>query len=308
MGILNAWVFWVEWFMLSAVLGSGLYICLSAIYARTVPNVWTFGLMGVGLAGQGIMLISDVTTANNVVGLITISVIIALGMTFARVWGPGEGKFFLGAALALPPTLCPSENVLSPDTAVSALAINAIVCFFMYGLASMFLARVSERMLAEGLSSAGLYIRSALKYLGLAGIIVGITVLVVRRPISYFEALVALVAGYRLLDLKLNACHWSLIVCPGCVVVVYMSMATEGILTYLAMVAFVWVLELVYIQMRHMYGSTFTHLVPISSLQPGNVPSQTVSLEPKGQADIRTDGREVEVMLLQGGNRSQGTH
>ena len=69
MGILNDGIFWVEWFMLSAVLGGGLYICLSDVYARTVPNVWTVGLMGVGLTGQGIMLISGITTANQVVGM-----------------------------------------------------------------------------------------------------------------------------------------------------------------------------------------------------------------------------------------------
>ncbi|MCE2441184.1 MAG: hypothetical protein J4F39_17395 [Candidatus Latescibacteria bacterium] len=301
MAILNDGVFWVEWFMLSAVLGVGLYICLSDIYARTVPNAWTVGLIGIGLAGQAIMLISGITTANNVVGLITSSVIVAVGMTFARVWGPGDGKLFLGTAVALPPTLCPSYNMLSLHTASSALVINAIVCFFMYGLSSMFFTGTKDRILAKELKSVGFYLRSAVKYLGFLGLILGMTVLALRRPISYLEALAVLVVGYRVLDSILQVRHWSLLVWPGCVAVIYLSLATDGIFIYLAVGTLAWVLELAYRTIRNMYGQTFTHSVPILSLQPGIVPSQSVYLESQRQVDVRTDGNEAERILLEGG-------
>ena len=289
--------------MLSAVLGGGLYICLSDIYARTVPNVWTVGLMGVGLAGQGIMLISGITTANNVVGLIASSVIIAIGMTFARVWGPGDGKLFLGTALALPPTLCPSYNVLSLHTASSALVINALVCFFVYGLSSIVLARRSDGKLAKGTDSLRFYLHYALRYLGLLGIILGMTVLVVRRPISYLEALTVLVIGYRVLDFILKARHWLLLVWPGCAVVIYLSFVTDGILISLAVGTFAWFLEMVYIQIRQLYSRTFTRLAPISSLQPGNIPSQSVFFKSKSkvQPDMVGDAKETEELLLKAG-------
>lgn len=287
--------------MLSAVFGGGLYICLSDVYARTVPNVWTVGLMGVGLIGQGIMLISGITTANQVVGMIASSLTIGAGMTIARVWGPGDGKLFLGTALALPPTLCPSYNALSLHTASSALVINSIVCFFLYGVSSMFFARTNDGILAKGLKRTDLYLRSAAKYLGLLGIILGMTVLVLRRPISYLEALAVLVVGYRLIDFVLQPRHWSLIAWTGCVVVIYLGLTTDGILTYLVVGTFVCVMEVVYIQIRHMYGTTFTYSVPISSLQPGNVPSQSVFLESEEQENCRDDSNEVARMLLKGG-------
>ena len=292
--------------MLSAVFGGGLYICLSDVYARTVPNVWTVGLMGVGLTGQGIMLISGITTANQVVGMIASSLTIVAGMTIARVWGPGDGKLFLGTVFALPPTLCPSYNALSLHAASSALVINTIVCYFMYGLGSTFYARNNDWILATGLKSTDLYFRSAAKYLGLLGIILGMTVLVLRRPISYLEAIAVLVIGYRLIDFVLQPRHWSLIVWTGCVVVIYLSLTTDGILTYLVVGIFVCVMEVVYIQMRHMFGTTFTHSVPISSLQPGNVPSQSVFLESEEQENCRDDSNEVARMLLKGGRPLTG--
>lgn len=287
--------------MLSAVFGGGLYICLSDVYARTVPNVWTAGLMCVGVAGQGIMLISGITTAINVIGLITSSVIVAVGLTFAGVWGPGDGKLFLGTAIALPPTLCPSYNVLSLQTASSALVINAIVCFFVYGLSSMFFTRGKDGFLAKELHSVGFYLQSAVKYLGLLGLILGMTVLVLRRPISYLEALVVLVVGYRVLDSILQARHWSLLVWPGCVAVICLSVATDGMLTYLAVGTAAWILELAYSLLRRLYDRTFTNSVGISSLQPGNVPSQSVLLESKGHSADCTDGKVVERMVIEKG-------
>lgn len=257
--------------------------------------------MGVGLTGQGIMLISGITTANQVVGMIASSLTIVAGMTIARVWGPGDGKLFLGSVFALPPTLCPSYNALSLHAASSALVINTIVCFFMYGLSLVFFARTNHGILAKGSHSIGLYLRSAVKNLGLLGIILGLTVLVVRRPISYLEALAVLVIGYRLFDFVLQVRHWPLIVWPGCVVLIYLSLTTDGISTSLVVGTFVWVMEIVYIQIRHKYGTTFTRVVPISSLQPGNVPSQSVFLASKDQGYRCDDSNEVDIMLLKGG-------
>ena len=117
LGIFDNVVFWVEWLMLSAVLGVGLHASFADIYSQKVPNVWTMGLMGVGLAGQGTMYVYGITEVHQIAGVIICSIAIGVGMTLVRVWGPGHGKLFLGTALTLPPTLCPSFHLLSLHSA-----------------------------------------------------------------------------------------------------------------------------------------------------------------------------------------------
>lgn len=100
--------FWVEWGMLSAVLGIGLWVSLVDISTRRVPNKWTYSLLSIGLLGQGFMLVTEVTTPTRLAGVFGISLIIAMVLMVIRFWGPGDGKLFWATALALPPSLCPT--------------------------------------------------------------------------------------------------------------------------------------------------------------------------------------------------------
>ena len=137
--------FWVEWSMLSAVLGIGLWVSLVDISTRRVPNKWTYSLLGIGMLGQGFMLVTEVTTLARLAGVFGISLIIAMVLMVIRFWGPGDGKLFWATALALPPSLCPTFHVFSLQNAAPALLINTLVIYLLFSLfVSLFFAKMKR--------------------------------------------------------------------------------------------------------------------------------------------------------------------
>ena len=137
--------FWVEWGMLSAVLGIGLWVSLIDISTRRVPNKWTYSLLSIGILGHGFMLAVEVTTLTRLAGVFGISLILAIVLMACRFWGPGDGKLFWATALALPPSLCPTFQVFSLQNAAPALLINTLVIYLLFSLfVSLFFAKMKR--------------------------------------------------------------------------------------------------------------------------------------------------------------------
>ena len=290
--------------MLSSVMGVGIWVSLVDFSTRKVPNKWTYGLLGIGLLGQGFMLAYDITSYNQIASVFVGGLIIAIGLMSCRFWGAGDGKFFWGIAIALPPTLCPSFDLISLDFAGLALLTNTLVVYLLFCLSAAFLTR-TDRKTPQGnqdkIRENGLHI--AIRLAGLLGLTLGIGILILRRPLSYLEALAALVIGYHLLRISLKPHHWPVLVWPGIGLLLYTMLLTKGTGTTIYMIIWfnVWLFELAYRHIHYAYGRRFVQSIPISSIQLGNLLNQTLYKKNNGEQVTFSDrGDNEEVLIRQG--------
>ncbi len=291
--------FWVEWSMLSAVLGIGLWVSLVDISTRRVPNKWTYSLLGIGLLGQGFMLVTEVTTPARLTGVFGISLIIAMLLMVIRFWGPGDGKLFWATALALPPSLCPTFQVFSLQNAGPALLINTLVLYLLFSLfVSIFFWKNEEEPRINKKEITTPILQVAVRLIGLLGLVLGISILVTKRPFNYLEALTILVIGYRLFDFLLAPRHWPLLTWPGIGVFAVLCWNADNIVIYAIIWANVWLLELAYKRVRAFYRRKFIQSIPIGALQIGNVLRQSLYVKPEGES---TDSDAEEEPLVKRG-------
>lgn len=287
------------------MMGVGIWVSLVDFSTRKVPNKWTYGLLGIGLLGQGFMLAYDITSYSQIVGVFVGGLIIAMGLMFCRFWGAGDGKFFWGIAIALPPTLCPSFDLISFDFAGLALLTNTLIVYLLFCVSVAFLTRTDGKTPRENqdeIREKSLNI--AIRLAGLLGLILGIGILILRRPFSYLEALAALVIGYHLLRIFLRPHDWPVLVWPGVGLLLYTMLRTEGIGTEIYIVIWlnVWLLELAYRHIRYAYSRRFVQSIPISSIQPGNLLNQTLYQKKNGEQVIFSDRSDNEKVLIRRGH------
>lgn len=293
--------FWVEWGMLSAVLGIGLWVSLVDIATRCVPNKWTYSLLSIGLLGQGFMLVTEVTTPARLAGIFGISLIIAMVLMMIRFWGPGDGKLFWATALALPPSLCPTFQVFSLQNAAPALLINTLVIYLLFSLFVSLFYRKNEaepRVNENEINTPILQI--AVRLIGLLGLVLGITLFMIKRPFSYLEALTILVIAYRLFDFLLPPRHWHLFTWPGIGMFAVLCWNADNIVIYAIIWANVWLLELAYKRVRSFYHRKFVQAIPIEALQVGNVLRQSLYVKHEGESLGFDWDAEEEPLVKQG--------
>ena len=273
-------VFLVETAMLASLLTVGFYTSYTDLKARWVPNRYTLALLGIGLIGQTAMVALDVTTVGRVGALLGIGLAVAVGLTLFGFWAPGDAKLFWAAVAALPPSLCPSPEPLAMQAAPFALILNSLLCY----LAVLLLVPLWRREPKEaGRSQAARpggsqWLQAAWGLAGLLGLALAFAWLVLQRPLSYLEALAALVVGYRLLDRGLEDKNWSVILIPGIAALLYLSHATGAWQTYVLMLGAVWVLEVVYLQVRFQYGRALVRTVAAGGARAGDVPRHRLEL------------------------------
>ena len=274
-------VFLLEMAMLASLLTVGCYTSYTDLKARWVPNRYTLTLLGIGLIGQAAMVALDVTTFGRVGALLGIGLAVALGLTLFGFWAPGDAKLFWAAVAALPPSLCPSPAPLAMQAAPFALILNSLICYLLVLLLVPLWRREPKE---EGRSQAARpggrqWLQAAWGLAGLLGLALAFAWLVLQRPLSYLEGLAALVVGYRLLDRGLEEKYWSVILPPGIAALLYLSHTTGAWQTYALMLGAVWVLEVVYLQVRYQYGRALVRTVSAEEVRVGDVPRHRMELE-----------------------------
>ncbi len=276
--------------MLAAVLGIGLWVSLIDISTRRVPNKWTYSLLGIGLLGQGFMLVTEVTTLTRLAGIFGISLIIAMVLMAIRFWGPGDGKLFWATALALPPSLCPTFQVFSLQNVAPALLINTLVIYLLFSLfASLFFRKNEEEPRVNQKEIHTPILQVAVRLIGLLGLLMSISILVMKRPFSYLEALAILVIGYRLFDFLLSPRHWSLLTWPGIGVFAVLCWNADNIVIYATILTNIWLLELAYKRVRSFFRHRFVQSIPIGALQIGNVLRQSLYVNQDRASDTKKE-------------------
>jgi Flp pilus assembly protein protease CpaA len=265
-------VFWVELVMLSALLGVGFYVTYTDIKLRLVSNRYTFSLLAVGLVGQLLMRYLEVTTPSRIVAVLLIALGIAVVLTLFGFWAPGDAKLFWAAVVALPPSLCPSLDPFSLQAAPVALILNALLCYVLVLLLVPLWRRERLGGEEEHRSGGRQWLQAAWGLAGLLGLSLGFALLVLGRPLSYLEGFGALVIGYRLLERGLEIRYWPVLALPGLVALLYLGLVTGGIREYILLWGAAWVVEVVYLQVRHWYSRAFVQEFPVGLLRAGAIP------------------------------------
>ena len=278
-------VFWVEWFMLSTLLGIGLYVSYTDLTVRRVPNRCTFALLAVGLLGQGLMIAFEVTTLGRVGEMMLTSLVLALVLTLLGLWAPGDAKLFWAAVMALPPTLCPSLDFLSLHSATLALFINALWCYLMVLLVVSFSRKDWKQADTQGRPDISKFGLAALILAAMLGWVLWVPALVLGRPLSYLEVLAVIMVGYRLLEWRLVAKYWPVVMWPGIVSLCYLVWITEGKWAYFLLWGLMWLAELGYLWLRYWYRRGLVQAFPISKLQPGAMLRDTLRVPDKESGD-----------------------
>lgn len=269
-------VFWVEWLMLSALLGIGIYVSYTDLTARRVPNRCTVALLVAGLLGQGLMMLLGMTTLTQIGLVLLISLVLVLMLTLMGLWAPGDAKLFWAASAALPPTLCPTADLFSLHSTAPALLINALWCYLLILLVISFSRRDWKQVEAQGRPSMRHFGLAAWALAALLGWVLWVAVLILDQPLSYLEVLVVIVIGYRLLEWGLAEQYWPVVLWPGTLSLLYLVWVADEKWPYFLLWGALWLLELGYLRLRHWHSRGFVQAFPLDEVRPGAIPHDTL--------------------------------
>ncbi len=259
-------VLWVELVMLSALLTAGICAAWTDLRFQRVPNRYTLGLLGIGVAGQVAMVGLGVGGWNQVAGTLLLGLGVALLLILAGVWSPGDAKMYWAAVAALPPSLCPVGKWVSLETPPAALIANALVAYVAVLLAVV-VWRERQWMSAKG--NRGPWLQSAAGLGGLLGLALSFAHLVLNRPLSYLEAFAFLVVAYRLLEWGLKPERRPVVVIPGLAALALLAVSTGGWKDYVLMWGAAWLVELAIQRVRHGSGRAYGYELPVDRLRSG---------------------------------------
>ena len=282
-------VLWVELVMLSAMLTAGLCAAYMDLRFQRVPNRYTLTLLGIGVTGQAAMVGLGVGGWNQVAGILLLGLALALLLTLTGVWLPGDAKMYWAAVAALPPSLCPLGEWVSLETPPAALMVNALVAYV-----AVLLAVVAWRQRQWGTlkGQREQWLQAAAGLGALLGLALSFAQLVLNRPLSYLEAFVFLVVGYRLLEWGLKPDRRPVVVIPGLAAFALLAVTTGGWKDY----ALIWgaasLVELAFQQVRQGSGRAYGYEMPVGRLQPGAVLRHRLVLAGDDGAEVIWEGGE----------------
>lgn len=272
-------VFWVELAMLSALLAMGFYLSYTDLRTGRVPNRYTFALLAIGAIGQVTMLSLGATSWNRIAAVLALGLALAFVLTVVGFWAPGDAKLFWATAVALPPTLCPSFDPFSLQSAPLALVLNALLCYLLVLLLVPLWRREWKKGEEQDRPGGRQWMQAAWGLGGLLGLALGFAFLVLERPLSYLEGFAVLVIGYWLLQRGLEVKYWSVVLLPGLVGLLYLSQAAGGWREYILLWGAAWLVEMAYLQVQSWYGRAFVQGVPVGLLQAGMIPYHSLYLK-----------------------------
>ena len=291
--------------MLSALLTAGICVAWTDLRFQRVPNQYTLGLLGIGVAGQVAMVGLGVGGWNQVAGTLLLGLGVALLLMLTGVWSPGDAKMYWAAVAALPPSLCPVGQWVSLETPPAALIVNAVVAYVAVLLAVVVWRQRQWTALKE---NRGSWLQAAAGLGGLLGLALSLAHLVLNRPLSYLEAFAFLVVGYRLLEWGLKPERRPAVVIPGLAALALLAVSTGGWRDYALIWTAAWLAELAYQHVRRGSGRAFGHRIPAGQLQPGAVLRHRMVLAGDDGAEVVWEGGESldqeGVDLLQKGTAS----
>ena len=120
-------VFLLELTMACAIAISGCYTTYTDIHFRQIPNGASWGLVAVGLIGQGLFYVWGAVELNQAALVFLVGFAVSYVLYIYGFWAAGDAKLFWAFVLVLPPTLFPSTSLSSFNAPIWALLLNALV-------------------------------------------------------------------------------------------------------------------------------------------------------------------------------------
>ena len=122
--------FVTEFIMLTVLLSIGIYAGYVDLKSRLVPNRYNFMIFLTGLVGNLILISERVIGYKLFFTVFGVAMVIGVLLYMLNFWGPGDAKFFISAAISLPPTLFAHLKAIPIWTAPAVFLLNAI-CIYL---------------------------------------------------------------------------------------------------------------------------------------------------------------------------------
>lgn len=296
-------VFLLELVMICAIMVVGCYVSYTDIQFREISNLASWGLLGLGLTGQLGFWALGKTGLMQMGGVLAGGFMVSYLLYLYGFWAPGDAKLFWAVVVALPPTLfgsfwsttsLPSEifwsrAFFSFDMPLWALLLNAILLNFLFLLSSLVYHRLLRRRSSVSTAKAEIktvaWLRSALEIAALSGLVSGGAVLVLGRALAFAEATILVLVLYLIITRIVNQDYRLILVIPGLVLGLYVSLGPQTLLVYLTLWVVTWAIQTIYVFLRIYAPQAFVQVLPIHALHQGMVPRVAICCVPNTNSD-----------------------
>ena len=272
-------VFLLEMMMACAVTICGCYTTYTDIHFRHIPNWASWGLLVVGLVGQGLFYFWGAVELDQAGLVFLVGFAVSYVLYIYGFWAPGDAKLFWAFVLVLPPTLFPSTSLASFNAPIWALLINALVltCFVLLVLWTVL--RPSQSAEAKVGLDASQWLYIGLEMAGLIGLVLGFGSFLLAETMTFVEVVVAVLVLYLLVDRFVPQNFRLTLALPGLLLGGYTALESGEWPIYLALWVVSWGVFLLYHIIRRLAPRSFLQAMPIRALREGMVPRLAIYAE-----------------------------
>ena len=286
-------VFLLELVMACAITICGCYTTYTDIHFRHIPHWASWGLLAVGLIGQGLFWIWGAVELDQAGIVLLVGFVVGYVLYIYGFWAPGDAKLFWAFVLVLPPTFFPSTSLSSFDAPIWALLLNALVltCFVLLALWAVLRRGRSAEVEGDWGPSQWLYL--GLELAGLIGLVLGFGSFLLAETMTFVEVVVAILVLYLLVDHFVPQSYRLTLALPGLILGGYTALQSGEWLIYLVLWVLAWGVFSLYSIIRHLVPRHFVQAIPIQALRAGMVPQVAIYAADTGGAAEYRCGAEV---------------
>ncbi len=183
---------------IGVVLAVCLYVSYTDIRYKKIGNIYTYGLVLLGLVGQGVFIYRGATTLAQALWLLVGGLAVAFLMYYLGIWSPGDSKLFWGVCVALPPTLYGLGMWRYPPFLI---AVNTFVPYFLIMMV-VILAQTSWQQkwqVLKDILSPKFLLRFGLSMISFTGLSTLLNLLLPFN-LDYFSAIILFVVLFSVFD------------------------------------------------------------------------------------------------------------
>lgn len=303
-------VFLLELIMACAITICGCYTTYTDIHFRHIPHWASWGLLAVGLIGQGLFWIWGAVELDQAGIVLLVGFAVGYILYIYGFWAPGDAKLFWAFVLVLPPTFFPSTSLSSFNAPIWALLLNSLVltCFVLLALWAVL--RRGRSADIEGDWSPSQWLSLGLELAGLIGLVLGFGSFLLAETMTFVEVVVAILVLYLLVDHFVPRSYRLTLALPGLILGGYTALQSGEWLIYLVLWVLAWGVFSLYSIIRHLVPRHFVQAIPIQALRAGMVPQVAIyAADTDGAKEYRCGaevGPEQDVLCYPGRPLTKG--
>ena len=274
-------VFWLELLMVCAIATCGCYTTYTDIHFRRIANRVSWGLLAVGLVGQGVFSLWSAVELSQAGLVLGVGFVVSYALYLYGFWAPGDAKLFWAFVLVLPPTLFPATSLSSFNAPLWALLLNAFVLTCVVLLALWTVLRPSRAAEVQVGLDAAQVLHLGGELAGLLGIVLGFGAFLRAEAMTFVEVVIAVLVLYLLVDHFVPRRYRLTVVLPGLILGGYTAWESGDGLIYLVLWVVCWGAFALYRIIQRLSPRSFLQVLPIQALREGMVPRQAIPGEPE---------------------------